>query len=484
MSTKYDAVVFIGRFQPFHNAHLETIINAFEQAKKVIILIGSAFQPRTYKNPFFEWERALHISNSLTGLGFNENKDFFIRYIQDYTYDNSKWVKAVNSQVVQITNSTNKIALIGHKKDKSSFYLDMFPNWEMIELPLLQNLSSQDIRELYFQENSNLNFLKGVLPYYVQQSLKEFQLLPPFMEIVRERIYIEKYKAPYKFLPYPPIFVTADAVVFAENYRYVLLIKRKYEPGKGLYALPGGFVDADNDSSVFSASLRELKEEVGLELSENDVVDENVFDAIGRSSRGRVITHAYTFDLSKLREIVGTSDALSAEWVPISAIKSKRRDFFEDHFDIIRTCFCHIQQSHVLNTTNLQTMTYSKIHQAFSEHLKTPDVLKNPEKYLGPNFEKVLDFWIYLDTLSNKEKKEMAQSYWALDEEVRNSAFVAAWDAAAEVIGVGFREAAWWAADVVTGKGVFGVATVELIAHHKLLEQNKTPTILPLCVKP
>jgi hypothetical protein len=36
----------------------------------------------------------------------------------------------------------------------------------------------------------------------------------------------------------------------------------------------------------------------------------------------------------------------------------------------------------------------------------------------------------------------------------------------------------------VTGRVVFSDATLELIAHHILLEQNKTPTFLPLCVKP
>lgn len=335
MSTFYDAVVFIGRFQPFHNAHLETIVTAFKQTKKVIILIGSAFQPRTYKNPFFEYERAAHISNSLTSLGFIENKHFFICYALDYMYDDSKWVNHVISQVNQFVNSTDKVAIIGHKKDSSSFYLDMFPNWEMIELPLLQKLSSQDIRDLYFQENSNLNFLTGVLPEFVQMCLKEFQVLPPFMEIVRERIYIEKHKSQYKFLPYPPIFVTADAVVFAED--CVLLIKRKHEPGKGLYALPGGFVDAENDSSIFSAVLRELKEETGLILDkEIDLINMFVFDGISRSSRGRVITHVGVFKLLGCRDVVGTSDALSAEWVPIQSLN--RRDFFEDHYEIISYC--------------------------------------------------------------------------------------------------------------------------------------------------
>jgi hypothetical protein len=105
-------------------------------------------------------------------------------------------------------------------------------------------------------------------------------------------------------------------------------------------------------------------------------------------------------------------------------------------------------------------MTYSKIHQAFSEHLKNPDVLKNPEKYLGPNWGDVLNFWIYVETLSEQEKQEMRQRYWALDDYVQNSAVFAACDAAEEVVGEKFRRAASRAVYVVTGESVFGWATL------------------------
>jgi hypothetical protein len=129
-------------------------------------------------------------------------------------------------------------------------------------------------------------------------------------------------------------------------------------------------------------------------------------------------------------------------------------------------------------------MTYSKIHQAFSEHLKTPDVLKNPEKYLGPNYQDVLNFWIYVDTLSDEEKKKMYDRFLALDEDVWDSAWCAAMDAANEVVCLEFRHNAWWAAYDVTGKRVvFGNATLELIGSHKLLEKNKNLTFLPLTIK-
>jgi hypothetical protein len=87
------------------------------------------------------------------------------------------------------------------------------------------------------------------------------------------------------------------------------------------------------------------------------------------------------------------------------------------------------------------------------------DVLSNPAKYLGPNFEQVLELWIYLDTLSYEDKEKMNDRYRALDFNLRVSAWNAARDAADEVVGEEFRNAAWDAADVVTGRWVFGYAT-------------------------
>jgi hypothetical protein len=68
-------------------------------------------------------------------------------------------------------------------------------------------------------------------------------------------------------------------------------------------------------------------------------------------------------------------------------------------------------------------MTYSKIHQNFSQRLNQPDALTDPEKYLGPNWKDVLNFWIYLDSLSEHEREAIVERYYALDDDVRDCAF-------------------------------------------------------------
>ena len=53
----YDALVFIGRFQPFHKGHESVVKEALKQAKEVIVVVGSSFEARTLRNPFTFEER-------------------------------------------------------------------------------------------------------------------------------------------------------------------------------------------------------------------------------------------------------------------------------------------------------------------------------------------------------------------------------------------------------------------------------------------
>jgi hypothetical protein len=129
-------------------------------------------------------------------------------------------------------------------------------------------------------------------------------------------------------------------------------------------------------------------------------------------------------------------------------------------------------------------MKISNPHQLFSVHLKQPRALTNPEDFLGPNWEDVINFWLYADTLNQGEIIKTNGRYWALNVVIRESAVRAAVVAANEVVGVGIRHAALYVARDVTDCWIFGYATYELIASHKLLEQGKTLVALPLCLKP
>jgi 8-oxo-dGTP diphosphatase len=115
------------------------------------------------------------------------------------------------------------------------------------------------------------------------------------------------------------IKVAVDIVVFTvhEQTLKVLLIERGIEPFKGLYALPGGFVLADE--TLEQAAFRELVEETGTK----DVYLEQLytFGDPERDPRGRVVTVAYyaLVPTDKSPLLAGT-DAANAGWYAVSAL--------------------------------------------------------------------------------------------------------------------------------------------------------------------
>jgi 8-oxo-dGTP diphosphatase len=126
-------------------------------------------------------------------------------------------------------------------------------------------------------------------------------------------------------LPRTPA-LTTDCVIF-DNKRRVLLIRRKNEPHKGAYALPGGFVNIGE--TVEAACRREVREEVGIEVGELRLV--GVYSDPCRDPRGHTVSVAYLALLPQTTAPRAGSDAEGAEW-----IKDWRKlDLGFDHAQII-----------------------------------------------------------------------------------------------------------------------------------------------------
>ena len=334
MSKPYGTIMLIGRFQPLHNAHLEIIKRCAKLTDQLVIIAGSAKQPRTYKNPFTFSERRGMILAATAGLSMQ----VYVEPNIDTIYNDQAWAVRVQGIHSKYRILGTKDAVIGHKKDDSSFYLDMFPQWEYINVEQIEPLSAVDIRDLYFRNDANMRFIQGVVPETTFNFLEVFKETPEYGQIIREREFVANYKKQYASLPYPPIFSTADAVVIQSG--HVLMIRRRAEPGKGLWALPGGYVNANTDKSVEDAAIRELREETMIKVPapvlRGSIKRSKVFDAIGRSPRGRIITHAFHIELpdGELPKVKGSDDAEKARWVPIAEVKSE--ETFEDHYEIIQ----------------------------------------------------------------------------------------------------------------------------------------------------
>jgi bifunctional NMN adenylyltransferase/nudix hydrolase len=232
------------------------------------------------------------------------------------------------------TDNPPTVALIGHFKDDSSYYLKLFPQWPLIEHDMNEEVNATDLRQLYF-DGMNIKYLHTLVTDEVFTNLQAFRQTEEFKLLVEEYEMIKKYKKSWAAAPYAPTFVTVDAVVVQSG--HVLLIKRRSSPGKGLTALVGGFVE--QNERLEDAMLRELREETRIKVPEpvlrGNIKRSKVYDAPGRSLRGRTVTHAYLIELppGELPKVKGSDDAEKAMWVPICEIKEE--NMFEDHFQLI-----------------------------------------------------------------------------------------------------------------------------------------------------
>ncbi|MES2742003.1 MAG: bifunctional nicotinamide-nucleotide adenylyltransferase/Nudix hydroxylase [Pseudomonadota bacterium] len=331
-----DVAVLIGRFQPFHHGHATLLHAALRTANAVVIVLGSSFHARSAKNPFTWQERAAMIAAT---LGPDEKAR--VRYVpvRDY-YEDARWADAVRREVTKVARDAGRIALIGYLKDASSYYLHHFPHWQLTSVNAVRDIDATGIRAVLFEAEDidvSLAVIADRLPPAVRQYLRAWTLLPEYGQLVQEYRGLKAYRTAWAGAPYAPIFSTVDAVVITAG--HVLLIQRGDFPGKGLWAIPGGFVE--QRERLLQGAIRELMEETELGTLASSLAEAlvavQVFDHPDRSLRGRTITHAHFFDLKTehLPAVEGADDAAHARWVPTSALSDMEDQFFEDHFHIL-----------------------------------------------------------------------------------------------------------------------------------------------------
>lgn len=346
----YDFLVFIGRFQPFHNGHARVVERALSESQQLVILVGSAHRPACLRNPWSFKEREAMIRSTLSD---EDNERVHIAPIMDATYNDDLWLANVQKTVNGIVTAHHTqphrdatIGLIGHSKDNSSYYLSLFPNWSSIDVAHAELMSASDVRDAIFRSDvgrwedhrTSVDRNAGELvPASVLDFLRGYTKSEPFKALRDEFDFVRRYREQWNGAPYEPTFLTVDAVVVQSG--HILLVERKARPGKGQWALPGGFVSPDE--TMKESMLRELKEEtrikVPLPVLAGSIVNDGVFDDPYRSTRGRTVTHAFHIHLkpeTSLPKVKGGDDAADAFWVPLANLRPEQ--MFEDHYFIIQ----------------------------------------------------------------------------------------------------------------------------------------------------
>jgi bifunctional NMN adenylyltransferase/nudix hydrolase len=305
--------IFIGRFQPVHHGHLHAIGVASTQVDKLYILVGSANQCRSIKNPWTFQERKHMLRAKLRTAGIS---NYEIIPLNDHIYSDSQWIADVRATVEHHDMGTP--ILFGHMKEGND-YLKWFPDWKFKDVESNIKVNASSIRKRMFETED------PAMPATVQADFEYYKA-----EAVRFSVY-----------PFPDTlnFNCSDSVLECQG--HVLLIQRKFAPGKGAWALPGGF--RNQRETFLDCAIRELMEETNVRVPEKvlrgSIVKTELFDSPERSFGIPRNTLAVYMRINPnpdetLPRANGADDAAECRWVSLTDALNKY-ELYDDHAAII-----------------------------------------------------------------------------------------------------------------------------------------------------
>lgn len=330
-SYPFVASVFIGRFQPFHNGHLRSVKLALKQSEKLIIILGGYRLSPSLRAPWSAEERMNMIKSCLSPSQLRRVQ--FV-HVRDRLYCEEVWIDNVKGEVSKITGNKEPVAIIGHEKDSSSYYLKVFSQWKFLETGNYEGINATDIRKIFFLSNS-LESIYEKIPKQVAVCLKTYRKSIHFKNLRTKFLYVNNFlKNKKNIFPYE----ICNSIIFCCG--YVLFVRSKDPLRKGLFSLPEAKPNDKEDHK--KCSIRGILEEANISISiekiEKGFQENRVFNYSERFPIGKQISYAYFFKLNEnfLPEVSQGKGEESVEWILLDDVYLLEDQIYSDHFQMIR----------------------------------------------------------------------------------------------------------------------------------------------------
>jgi bifunctional NMN adenylyltransferase/nudix hydrolase len=249
-------------------------------------------------------------------LHANRIQNFEIVPLNDYRYSDTQWMSDVRATIEH--HNMGSPVLFGHMKDGNN-YLKWFPELKFRDVQASYSINATSIRQAMFEDSD-----------------------PDMPETVRgDYAFYQKEKQTFANYPFPETlnFNCSDAILECQG--HILLIQRKFSPGRGAWALPGGF--RNQRETFLDCAIRELIEETNVRVPEKvlrgSIVKTELFDDPSRSFGIPRNTMAVYMRISpnpdgSLPRANGADDAALCKWVPLTDALNNI-EMYDDHKDIV-----------------------------------------------------------------------------------------------------------------------------------------------------
>lgn len=335
--------VLAGRFAGYHLSHHEHVVRACNENDVVVILLGSSNRRISIKNPFtVEQRREMILANVHSDFNIPFSVKIVFKELPDNPFDNNAWAETVRHLVNSQARWDDKITLYGSDKDESTFYLQMFPEWNQGLSEVTNEFDATDLRRAWFEGHQTSRFFKGLrdkVPYATLDFLSSLKFNEDLQD---EWKYYQDEALRFKCYPYAETlnFCCGDAIVRWRD--YILFIRRGRVPGKGCLATPGGF--KNRNETYLQAAIREFYEEcrpnIPPESLNKCIKASHLFDDVSRSLGIPRNTLGVYFDLTDMfdtfPEIFPADDAAGYEWIHIGQLDDIAKETYDDHVFMVK----------------------------------------------------------------------------------------------------------------------------------------------------